>query len=233
LVSPLDRFRRKVQLAERDVADWMGMTEGRVIRILVVDDHPLLREGVRAVIDTQPDLEVVAEADSGEQAYALFERHRPDVVLMDLQMPGMGGVAAIAALRADHPNARIVVLTTYAGDAQATRALRAGASGYLLKSSMRKELLDTIRSVHGGGRHMAADVAAGIALNIDAEGLTIREADVLTLAAGGNSNKQIAARLRLSEDTIKGYMKVIYSKLGAADRAHAVTIAARRGIIQI
>lgn len=209
------------------------MTEGRVIRILVVDDHPLLREGVRAVIDTQADLEVVAEADSGEQAYALFERHRPDVVLMDLQMPGMGGVAAIAALRADHPNARIVVLTTYAGDVQATRALRAGASGYLLKSSMRKELLDTIRSVHGGGRHMAAEVAAGIALNIAAEGLTIREADVLTLAAGGNSNKQIAARLHLSEDTIKGYMKVIYSKLGAADRAHAVTIAARRGIIQI
>lgn len=209
------------------------MQRTEVIRILIVDDHPMLREGVRAVIDTQPDLEVVAEADSGEQAVELFERHRPDIVLMDLQMPGMGGVAAIGALRGVYPNARIIVLTTYSGDAQATMALRAGASGYLLKSSMRKELLDTIRSVHAGGRHMTAEVATGIALHVTEEMLTTREVDVLTLAAGGNSNKQIAARMRLSEDTIKGYMKVIYAKLGAADRTHAVTIAARRGMIQL
>lgn len=209
------------------------MQRTELIRVLIVDDHPMLREGVRAVIDTQPDLDVVAEADSGEQAVELFERYRPDIVLMDLQMPGMGGVAAIGALRGVYPNARIIVLTTYSGDAQATIALRAGASGYLLKSSMRKELLDTIRSVHAGGRHMTAEVATGIALHVTEEMLTTREADVLTLAAGGNSNKQIAARMRLSEDTIKGYMKVIYAKLGAADRTHAVTIAARRGMIQL
>lgn len=203
------------------------------IRILIVDDHPMLREGVRAVVDTQPDLEVVAEADSGEKAIELFERHRPDIVLMDLQMPGMGGMAAIIALRKSFADARIIVLTTYSGDAQATLALRAGASGYLLKSSMRKELLDTIRSVHGGGRHLTAEVAAGIALHVAEESLTTREVDVLTLAAGGNSNKRIATNLGLSEDTIKGYMKVIYAKLGAADRTHAVSIAARRGIIQL
>jgi DNA-binding NarL/FixJ family response regulator len=209
------------------------MSRNESIRILVVDDHPLLREGVRAVIDTQADLRVVAEADSGEQAIALFESYRPDVVLMDLQMPGMGGVAAIEALRAAYPNARIVVLTTYAGDAQAMRALRAGANGYLLKSSMRKELLDTIRSVHAGGKHLAAEVATGIALHLSEDAITPREVDVLTLAASGNSNKQIAARLGLSEDTIKGYLKVVYAKLGASDRTHAVTIAAKRGVITL
>jgi DNA-binding NarL/FixJ family response regulator len=209
------------------------MNRSETIRILVVDDHPMLRDGVRAVIDTQPDLTVVAEADNGEQAIELFARHRPDVVLMDLQMPGMGGVAAIEALRADYPQARIVVLTTYAGDAQATRALRAGANGYLLKSSMRKELLDTIRSVHNGGKHLAPEVASGIALHLAEEVITPREIDVLTLAASGNSNKQIGARLGLSEDTIKGYLKVIYAKLGASDRTHAVTIAAKRGIITL
>ncbi len=209
------------------------MPQTDTIRILVVDDHLMLREGVRAVVETQSDLIVVGEAENGEQAIALFERHRPDVVLMDLQMPGIGGVAAIEALRASYPNARIVVLTTYAGDAQAMQALRAGAAGYLLKSAMRKELLDTIRSVHAGGKHLTAEVANGIALHAAEEMLTAREVAVLTLAAGGNSNKQIAARLGLSEDTIKGYMKVIYAKLGAADRTHAVTIAARRGIISL
>ncbi|WP_294444821.1 response regulator transcription factor [uncultured Sphingomonas sp.] len=209
------------------------MERGDDIRILIVDDHPLLREGVRAVIDTQHDLRVVAEADSGEQAIALFESHRPDIVLMDLQMPGMGGVAAIEALRGRYPKARIVVLTTYAGDVQAMRALKAGANGYLLKSSMRKELLDTIRSVHRGGKHLAAEVATGIAFHASADAMTPREVDVLTLAASGNSNKQIGARLGLSEDTIKGYLKVVYAKLGASDRTHAVTIAAKRGIITL
>lgn len=211
----------------------MTMVQADRIRILVVDDHPMLREGVRAVLETQPDLTIVAEAEDGEGAIELFAQHRPDVVLMDLQMPGIGGVAAIETLRASYPNARIVVLTTYAGDAQAMRAIRAGAAGYLLKNAMRKELLDTIRSVHAGGRHLTAEVATGIALHATEDGLSAREAEVLTLAAAGNSNKQIGSRIGLSEDTIKGYMKVIYLKLGAADRTHAVTIAARRGIISL
>lgn len=209
------------------------MAETDIIRILIVDDHPMLREGVRAVVETQADLGIVAEAESGEEAITLFERHRPDVVLMDLQMPGIGGVAAIEALRSAWPNARIIVLTTYSGDAQAMRALRAGAAGYLLKSAMRKELLDTIRSVHAGGRHLTQQIATGIALHATDDALSDREVEVLTLAAGGNSNKQIGGRLGLSEDTIKGYMKVIYSKLDASDRTHAVTIAARRGIITL
>lgn len=209
------------------------MAHSGLIRVLVVDDHPLLREGVCAVIETQSDLSIVAEADSGEEALRLYDRHRPDVVLMDLQMPGMGGVAAITALRKSHPAARIIVLTTYAGDAQAMSALRAGAAGYLLKSSLRNELLDTIRSVHAGGKYLSAGIATEIALHLAEDLLTNRECEVLTLAASGNSNKQIAARLGLSEDTIKGYMKVIYAKLGAADRTHAVTIAARRGIIEL
>jgi DNA-binding NarL/FixJ family response regulator len=209
------------------------MSQTDRIRILIADDHPMLREGVRAVVETQADLAIAAEAETGEAAIEMFERHRPDIVLMDLQMPGMGGVAAIEALRVSYPNARIIVLTTYAGDVQAMQALRAGAAGYLLKSAMRKELLDAIRSVHVGGRHLAAEIAVGIALNAASDALSAREAEVLTLAAGGNSNKQIGGRLGLSEDTIKGYMKVIYSKLGASDRTHAVTIAARRGIISL
>lgn len=209
------------------------MAQSQPIRVLVVDDHPLLREGVSSVIGTQEDLAIVGEADSGEEALRLYDRLLPDIVLMDLQMPGMGGVPAIEALRAQHPAARIIVLTTYSGDAQAMSALRAGATGYLLKSSMRTELLDTIRSVHAGGKYLSAGIASEIALHLDREMLTKRETEVLTLAASGNSNRQIAVRLGLSEDTIKGYMKVIYAKLGAADRTHAVTIAARRGIIAL
>lgn len=209
------------------------MAKSGQIRIMVVDDHPLLREGVCAVIEAQADLEIVAEAETGEQAIALYEQHHPDIVLMDLQMPGMGGVAAIETLRRVHPMSRIIVLTTYAGDAQAVRALRAGAVGYLLKSSMRKELLETIRSVNAGGKHLSAEIATGIALHLAEDVLSGRESEVLTLAAAGNSNKQIGVRLGLSEDTVKGYMKIIYSKLGAADRTHAVTIAARRGIIEL
>lgn len=203
------------------------------IRILVVDDHPFLREGVRAVIETQTDLVVVAEAESGAEAIEAYRTHRPDVVLMDLQMPGMHGVDAISAIRTEWPDARIVVLTTYSGDVQALRALRAGASGYLLKSSLRRELLDTIRSVNAGGKHLNAAVATDIALNVIEDGLTDREVDVLSLAAAGNSNRQIATKLGLAEDTVKGHMKAIFSKLSAFDRTHAVVIAARRGIIEL
>ncbi len=203
------------------------------IRIMIVDDHPFLREGVRAVIETQPDLALVAEAESGEQALALYPTHLPDIVLMDLQMPGIGGVDTIAAMRGHWPQARIIVLTTYSGDAQALRALRAGAAGYLLKNTLRKELLDTIRSVHAGGKHLNAQVASSIAFHVIEDALTEREIGVLSLAASGNSNKQIAARLAVTEETVKGHMKLIFAKLGASDRTHAVTIAAKRGIIEL
>lgn len=203
------------------------------IRIMIVDDHPFLREGVRAVVGTQADLTIVAEAATGEEAIGLYADHRPDIVLMDLQMPGIGGVLATAAIRERWPDARIVVLTTYAGDAQAVRALKAGASGYLLKNTLRKELLDAIRSVHAGGKHLDGTVASDIAFHAIEDMLSPREIEVLTLAASGNSNKQAAARLQISEDTVKGHMKMIFLKLGASDRTHAVTIAAKRGIIEL
>lgn len=203
------------------------------IRIMIVDDHPFLREGLKAVIETQADLEVVAEAETGEQALALYPTRLPDIVLMDLQMPGIGGVDTIAAMRSNWPQARIVVLTTYSGEAQALRALRAGAAGYLLKNTLRKELLDTIRSVHAGGKHLNAQVASSIAFHVIEDALTEREIGVLSLAASGNANKQIAAKLAVSEETVKGHMKMIFAKLGASDRTHAVTIAAKRGIIEL
>lgn len=200
---------------------------------MIVDDHPFLREGVKAVIETQADLQLVAEAESGEAALALYPTHLPDIVLMDLQMPGISGVDTIAAMRSTWPHARIVVLTTYSGDAQALRALRAGAAGYLLKNTLRKELLDTIRSVHAGGKHLNAQVASSIAFHVIEDSLSEREIGVLALAATGNSNKQIAAKLAVSEETVKGHMKLIFAKLGASDRTHAVTIAAKRGIIEL
>ena len=203
------------------------------IRILVVDDHPFLREGVRAVVETQHDMRVVGEAESGAEAIRLHAELMPDVVLMDLQMPGLSGDQAITAIRKQSPGARIVVLTTYDGDAHALRALRAGAAGYLLKSSLRKELLQAIRSVHAGGKHLDAHVATDIALHVVSEAPSDREVAVLALAAQGNSNKQIAFRLGISEDTVKAHMKALFSKLGAADRTHAVTIAAKRGLIDL
>jgi DNA-binding NarL/FixJ family response regulator len=208
-------------------------TSAMPIRIMIVDDHPFLREGVKAVVGGQADLTIVAEAATGEEAIGLYADHRPDIVLMDLQMPGMGGVLAISAIRDRWPDARIVVLTTYAGDAQALRALRAGASGYLLKNTLRKELLDAIRSVHAGGKHLDGTVASDIAFHAIEDMLSPREIEVLALAAAGNSNKQAAARLQISEDTVKGHMKMIFLKLGASDRTHAVTIAAKRGIIEL
>jgi DNA-binding NarL/FixJ family response regulator len=203
------------------------------IRILLVDDHVLLREGVRAVVSTQDDMEIVGEASGGNEAIAEYARLQPDLVLMDLQMADMSGLDAIAAIRAASPEARIIVLTTYAGDGRAIKALRAGAVGYLLKASLRNQLLEAIRSVHHGGKHLDASVATAIALHVLDEDLTEREVSVLTLAAWGNSNKQIAARLELSEETVKGHMKALFAKLGANDRTHAVTIAAKRGLIEL
>ncbi len=203
------------------------------IRILLVDDHMLLREGVRAVVSTQDDMEIVGEASGGAEAIEAFALLRPDLVLMDLQMADMSGLDAITAIRAASPDARIIVLTTYSGDGRAIKALRAGAMGYLLKASLRNQLLEAIRSVHHGGKHLDASVATAIALHVLDEDLTEREVSVLTLAAWGNSNKQIAARLELSEETVKGHMKALFAKLGASDRTHAVTIAAKRGLIEL
>lgn len=203
------------------------------IRILVVDDHPVLRDGVAAIVQNQADMAVVGEARNGAEAVERFRALRPDVTLMDLQMPGMNGVDAITAIRTEYPGARIIVLTTYAGDVQAVRALKAGALGYLLKNSLRTELIDAIRDVHRGQRRVQRDVADEIALHVVDEALTEREIARLRLVAIGKANKQIGAELGLSEETIKGHLKNIFSKLDVADRTHAVTLAARRGIIEL
>ncbi|MGB3271220.1 MAG: response regulator transcription factor [Rhodanobacter sp.] len=203
------------------------------IRILVVDDHPVLRDGVAAIVQNQADMAVVGEARNGAEAVERFRALRPDVTLMDLQMPGMNGVDAITAIRTEYPGARIIVLTTYAGDVQAVRALKAGALGYLLKNSLRTELIDAIRDVHRGQRRVQRDVADEIALHVVDEALTEREIAILRLVAIGKANKQIGAELGLSEETIKGHLKNIFSKLDVADRTHAVTLAARRGIIEL
>jgi DNA-binding NarL/FixJ family response regulator len=197
-----------------------------------VDDHPLLREGIAAVIAGQQDLVLVAEAANGREAIERFREHRPDITLMDLQMPEMSGIDAIVAIRSEFPGARIVVLTTYTGDAQAIRAFQAGASGYLLKSMLRKELLDTIRTVYAGKRRIPAEIAAEIAEH-HTDALTEREIEVLRLVAAGNANKIVAARLAISEETVKAHMRSLLSKLAANDRTHAVTIALKRGIITV
>jgi DNA-binding NarL/FixJ family response regulator len=204
-----------------------------VIRVLIVDDHPLLREGVAAILETQDDIELVGQGGDGAEAVALFRQLRPDVTLMDLQMPTMNGLAAITAIRAEFPDARIVVLTTYAGDVQAVRALKAGARGYLLKSSLRTELLQTVRDVHQGRRHLHPEVANQIALHVVDNDLSEREIVVLKLIAEGQANKQIARQLGLAEETVKGYLRNIFEKLEVNDRTHAVTVAARRGIIDL
>ena len=203
------------------------------IRILTVDDHPLLREGIAAVIEGQPDMRLVGEATNGLEALEAFRACRPDVTLMDLQMPGMGGVEAIAAIHREFPTARIVVLTTYQGDVQALRAFKAGACGYLLKSMLRRELLDTIRGVHEGRRRIPPEIASEIAEHAADEALTPREVEVLRQVASGNGNKRIATHLAISEETVKAHMKNILAKLDANDRTHAVTIALKRGIIEI
>ncbi|PTQ10270.1 DNA-binding response regulator [Sphingomonas oleivorans] len=203
------------------------------IRILIADDHPLLREGIVAVLALEPDMMVVGQAQDGAEAVDLYRELRPDIVLMDLQMPVLDGVEAISRICREFPEARIIVLTTYSGDAQALRALKAGALGYLVKLSLRNELIEAIRAVHEGGRHLQQKIATEIAFGVAEEPLNAREIRVLQLAAIGNSNKQIAHRLELAEETVKGHMKTIFSKLGVADRTHAVTIAARRGIIEL
>jgi DNA-binding NarL/FixJ family response regulator len=201
--------------------------------MLVVDDHPVLREGVASMLEDRSDMVVVGEARDGAEAVARFRALRPDVTLMDLQMPVMGGVEAIVAIRTEFPDARILVLTTYAGDVQAVRALKAGATGYLLKSSLRTELLDAVHNVHRGRRHVHGDVAAEIALHVVDDNLSEREAAVLRLVAIGKANKEIAHALSLSEETVKAHLKNIFAKLDVTDRTHAVTVAARRGIIEL
>jgi DNA-binding NarL/FixJ family response regulator len=203
------------------------------IRILVVDDHPVLREGVASILEDRADMTVVGEARDGAEAVAQFRALKPDVTLMDLQMPVMNGLEAIMAIRAEFPDARILVLTTYAGDVQAVRALKAGATGYLLKSSIRTEMLDAIHNVHRGRRHVHGDVAAEIALHVVDDNLSEREAAVLRLVAIGKANKEIARAMSLSEETVKAHLKSIFTKLDVADRTHAVTVAARRGIIEL
>jgi len=203
------------------------------IRILTVDDHQLLREGIAAVLEGQPDMVLVGQASNGREAIEGFRQHRPDVTLMDLRMPDMGGIEAITAIRAEFPNARVIVLTTYAGDVQAAEALKAGASGYLLKNLVRKELLETIRAVYAGKRRVPPEIATEIAEHIADDALTVREIDVLRRVAAGKSNKVIAAELDISEGTVKTHMKSILPKLDASDRTHAVMIALKRGILDV
>jgi DNA-binding NarL/FixJ family response regulator len=207
------------------------MNDQGPIRILIADDHPLLREGVAAVIATRSDMQLVGEAVDGQDAIEKFRLLRPDVTLMDIQMPRLDGIQAIGAIRALQPEARIIVLTTYKGDVQALRALRAGASGYLLKGMLRTELLDTILAVHAGRRSIPAEVAGEIAQHAVDDALSLREIEILRQVAAGNSNRDVAAQLGIAEETVKAHMRSILAKLGAKDRTHATTIALRRGIM--
>jgi len=209
------------------------MSMNTPIRIVTVDDHPMLREGIAAVLASEADMVLVGEASNGREGIEQFRAHRPDVTLMDLQMPVMNGTDAIIAIRKEFPDARIIVLTTYSGDVQAVRAFEAGAVGYLLKNMVRKELVETIRSVHSGKKRIPPEIAVGIAEHHADDALTEREIEVLKHVAAGNANKMVAYNLDLSEETIKAHMKNILSKLGAKDRTHAVTIALKRGIIEI
>ncbi|WP_339412940.1 response regulator transcription factor [Pseudomonas sp. EA_35y_Pfl2_R5] len=201
--------------------------------MLVVDDHPLLREGIAAVLEAQSDIVLVGEATNGCEALQLFRSLRPDVTLMDLQMPEMDGIEAIQAIRAEFPGARIAILTTYRGDVRALHAIKAGALGYLLKSSLRKELLDAIRFIAAGNSYFPAEIAVELADHLSHDSLTAREIQVLQCVAMGKPNKQIAAELMIAEDTIKGHLRSIMDKLGASNRTHAVTLGIQRGIITV
>jgi DNA-binding NarL/FixJ family response regulator len=201
--------------------------------VLTVDDHPLLRKGIVGLVNAESDMKVVAEASTGVEATKQFKQHRPDITLMDLQLPDMSGIEAMIAIRQEFPEARIIVLTTYAGDVPVVRALKAGARGYLLKADVNEELLDSIRSVHAGHRWIHPEVAAELAEYTGKEALTVREIEVLRLIATGNANKEIGAKLSVGEDTVKRHVTNILGKLDANDRTHAVTIALKRGIIEL
>jgi DNA-binding NarL/FixJ family response regulator len=203
------------------------------IKVLTVDDHPILREGIAAIIENHADIVLVGEAANGREAIECFRKLHPDVTLMDIVMPEMDGIDATVAIRKEFPNARIVVLTTYKGDVQAAHALEAGACGYLLKSTLRKDLLDTIRSVHVGRRRIPPEIAMAMAEHHSSDTLSGRELEVLQQIAAGNANKNIAEHLSIAEDTVKGHVKAILAKLGANDRTHAVSIAFKRGIISL
>ncbi len=207
--------------------------QSEAIRILTVDDHQLLREGIAAVLESQEDMTLVAQASNGREAVESFRRLRPDVTLMDLRMPDMSGIEAMTTIRAEFPDARIIMLTTYAGDVQAAAAMKAGAAGYLLKNLVRKELLETIRAVHSGKRRVPPEIATEIAEHVADDELTGRELEVLRRVAAGKSNKLIAAELDIAEGTVKTHMKSILPKLDAADRTHAVMIALKRGILDL
>jgi DNA-binding NarL/FixJ family response regulator len=203
------------------------------IRVFSVDDHPLLREGIAAIINNQPDMTVIAQSANGQDAIQQFKKHQPDVTLMDLRLPDMNGIDVLAGIRAEFPEARIIILTTFEGDVEIKRALEAGARGYLLKSMPPKELLEVIRQVHAGKKRIPPELAAELAEHISDEALTTREVEVLGQIAGGNRNRDIAEQLFISEETVKVHIKHIMEKLGASDRTQAVAIGVRRGIIQL
>ncbi|MBV9299880.1 MAG: response regulator transcription factor [Verrucomicrobia bacterium] len=208
-------------------------SDPKLIRILTVDDHPLLREGIAALVNAEPDMKLIAEAVNGEEAIEKFRLYRPDVTLMDLQMPSMNGVDAISRIRDEFPNAHIIVLTTYNGDAQVLRALKAGARGYLLKGHVHRELLTIIRAVYAGQKRIPPEIAAELANHATDDELSPRQVEILRLMAAGNANKHIANQLKIGEATVKSHVTNILSKLGANDRTHAVTIALKRGIIDL
>jgi len=207
-------------------------TDPSLIRILTVDDHPLLRKGIAALVNNEDDMKLVAEATSGEEAIEKFRACRPDVTLMDIQLPGLNGIETIGQIQNEFPNARVIVLTTYSGDVQVMRAIKAGARAYLLKRQVHRELLDTIRAVHAGQRRIPQEIAVEL-VDQPRDDLTPRETDVLRLIASGNANKEIADQLSIGESSIKSYVANILSKLDAKDRAHAVTIGLKRGIIEL